>query len=279
MIYKKRCIDSNLENKIIELYIKGCPLDEIEKITGISKSVLSFYFNANESKISLDDLMSFRANGKSILVIADTHIGSEYENLKYIDLAYDMGVAKNVSSCLHLGDIIQGKFNQSDKTLEYQMEVLEKIYPEPTEFDTNLLMGNHDYAVFEYYPYYKEILENKKGLNPLGYKRVYFSWNDYLFAMDHKVKQISDTFIYDNCAVDFIGHGHELKIKAEDKLKAPTCSDDIMNKQSGSYPAFMIVNMDDNLISTDIYTFENNKAVLSKENYYEKILTKKNKVK
>lgn len=279
MIYLKRNISTSLEDKMIKLYTAGYKLDDIEKITGISKSVLSFYFNTNESKISLDDLMSFRANGKSILVIADTHIGSEYENLKYIDLAYDMGVAKNVSSCLHLGDIIQGRFNQSDKTLEYQMEVLEKIYPEPTEFDTNLLMGNHDYAVFEYYPYYKEILENKKGLNPLGYKRVYFSWNDYLFAMDHKVKQISDTFIYDNCAVYFIGHGHELKIKAEDKLKAPTCSDDIMNKQSGSYPAFMIVNMDDNFISTDIYTFENNKAVLSKESYYEKILTKKNKVK
>jgi predicted phosphodiesterase len=279
MIYLKRNISTSLEDKMIKLYTAGYKLDDIEKITGISKSILSFYFNANESKISLDDLMSFRANGKSILVIADTHIGSEYENLKYIDLAYDMGVAKNVSSCLHLGDIIQGRFNQSDKTLEYQMEVLEKIYPEPTEFDTNLLMGNHDYAVFEYYPYYKEILENKKGLNPLGYKRVYFSWNDYLFAMDHKVKQISDTFIYDNCAVYFIGHGHELKIKAEDKLKAPTCSDDIMNKQSGSYPAFMIVNMDADYLSTDIYTFENNKAVLSKENYYEKILTKKNKVK
>ena len=279
MIYLKRNISTSLEDKMIKLYTAGYKLDDIEKITGISKSVLSFYFNTNDSKISLDDLMSFRANGDSILVIADTHIGSEYENLKYIDLAYDMGVAKNVSSCLHLGDIIQGRFNQSDKSLEYQMEVLEKIYPEPTEFDTNLLMGNHDYAVFEYYPYYKEILENKKGLNPLGYKRVYFSWNDYLFAMDHKVKQISDTFIYDNCAVYFIGHGHELKIKAEDKLKAPTCSDDIMNKQSGSYPAFMIVNMDDNFISTDIYTFENNKAVLSKENYYEKILTKKNKVK
>jgi predicted phosphodiesterase len=279
MIYLKRNISTSLEDKMIKLYTAGYKLDDIEKITGISKSVLSFYFNANESKISLDDLMSFRANGDSILVIADTHIGSEYENLKYIDLAYDMGVAKNVSSCLHLGDIIQGRFNQSDKTLEYQMEVLEKIYPEPTEFDTNLLMGNHDYAVFEYYPYYKEILENKKGLNPLGYKRVYFSWNDYLFAMDHKVKQISDTFIYDNCAVYFIGHGHELKIKAEDKLKAPTCSDDIMNKQSGSYPAFMIVNMDADYLSTDIYTFENNKAVLSKENYYEKILTKKNKVK
>ena len=279
MIYLKRNVSTSLENEIIKLHVEGHSLDEIEKITGVRKSVLSFYFQPDESGISLDDLMTFRTYGKSILVIADTHIGSEYENLTYIDEAYNMGIKKNVVSCLHLGDIVQGKFNQCDKTLDYQMKMLDKRYPEPNEFETNLLMGNHDYVVFEYYPYYKELLENKKGLNPLGYKRVYFSWNDYLFAMDHKVKQISDTFIYDNCAVYFIGHGHELKIKAEDKLKAPTCSDDIMNKQSGSFPAFMIVNMDDNFLSTDIYTFENNKAVLNEECYFGKVLTKKNKVK
>ena len=279
MIYLKRNISTDLEKTIIKLYIDGYNLDEIEKITNVSKNILGLYFDPKRDSVSLDDLMSFRFNGESMLIIADTHIGSEYENLKYIDEAYNIGIKNGVSSCIHLGDIIQGNFNQGDKTLDYQMNVLDKLYPEPDEFETNLLLGNHDYAVFEFFPYYKELLENKKGLNVLGYKRAYFSWNDYLFSMNHKVKQIADLCTYDNCSVYFIGHGHELKIKAEDKLKAPTCSDDIQNKQSGSYPAFMIAYMKDNYMYTDVYAFENNKAVLNKECYFGKVLTKKNKVK
>lgn len=278
MIYKKRSIDSNLENKIIELYIKGCPLDEIEKITNVSKSVLVYMMNAKYDR-TIDDMASFRTYGDSILIVADTHIGSHKENLGYIDEAYDMGVKKGVASCIHLGDIIQGRLTPTDKTLEYQMDTLEKMYPEPDEFETYLLLGNHDYSVFEYYPYYKELLEAKKGLHPLGYRRVYFTWNDYLFGMEHKIKQVTEEILLEDCAEYFVGHGHELKIKTVDRLKAPTLSDDIMNQNNGAYPAFMIGNICGDELYVDVYNFDGYKAVLKKENYLAKTLSKKNKVK
>ena len=280
MIYKKRSVSSELQRYISQLYIQGRKLDEIEKLTGVSKVVLLQMLNAKSTYYTRDEMTSFKTYGESILIIADTHIGSKKENLNYIDEAYEMGIKQNVSSCIHLGDIIQGKFNQGDSTLEYQMDILEKRYPEPSEFKTNLLMGNHDYAVFEYYPYYKKLLEEKKNLNVLGYKRAYFNWNDYLFGMDHKVKQVNENLELDDCALYFVGHGHELKIKTPERLKAPTLSDDIINKDNGAYPAFMIATMyDDDYLEVDVYNFENNKAKIKKKSYFEKELKDKYKVK
>ena len=279
MIYKRRDISSELNNNIMQLYINGVSLDDIEKLTGVSKNTLLYVLNPRKFDLKRKEIPTFKTEGEKILVIADTHIGSHWENLKYIDEAYETGIKENVSSCIHLGDIIQGSFNKGlDKPISYQLKTLEKVYPEVSEFETYLLMGNHDYVVFEYDKDAKILLESKKGLHPLGYKRAYFNWNNYLFGMDHKIKQIEDDYVIRDAGLDFIGHGHELKIKSKDKLKAPTLSDDIINKESGAYPAFLIAEMYDNEVFVDVYNFKNNKAKVRKRNYFRKKLLEVNKV-
>lgn len=280
MIYKRSNIGTDLENYIIQLYSERKSLEEIQKLSNVSINTLINLLGTNNSYFTRDDYTSFKTYGERILIIADTHVGSKYENLKYIDEAYNTGIDLGVSSCIHLGDIIQGKMGfPGEKPLSYQMDYLKNGYPEITDFNTYLLLGNHDYSVFEYYPEYKEILENVKGLYPVGYKLAYFNWNDYLFGMEHKVAQINEPFSLSDVALYFIGHGHELKIKSETKLKAPTLSDDIMNKYNGAYPAFMVAYMIGQEIYVDVYNFENNKAHLKKENYFTKHLIKEYKVK
>ena len=280
MIYKRRDISSELNNNIMQLYINGVSLDDIEKLTGVSKNTLLYVLNPRKFDLKRKEIPTFKTEGEKILVIADTHIGSHWENLKYIDEAYETGIKENVSSCIHLGDIIQGSFNKGlDKPISYQLKTLEKVYPEVSEFETYLLMGNHDFVVFEYDKDAKILLESKKGLHPLGYKRAYFNWNNYLFGMDHKIKQIEDDYVIRDTGLSFIGHGHELKIKSQDKLKAPTLSDNIINKESGAYPAFLIAEMYDNEVFVDVYNFKNNKAKVRKRNYFRRKLLEVNKVK
>lgn len=280
MIYKRRDISSELNNNIMQLYINGVSLNDIEKFTGVSKNTLLYVLNPRKFNLKREEIPTFKTEGEKILVIADTHIGSHWENLNYIDEAYETGIKENVSSCIHLGDIIQGSFNKGlDKPISYQLKTLEKVYPEVEEFETYLLMGNHDYVVFEYDKDAKILLESKKGLHPLGYKRAYFNWNNYLFGMDHKIKQIEDDYVIRDAGLCFIGHGHELKIKSQDKLKAPTLSDNIINKESGAYPAFLIAEMYDNEVFVDVYNFKNNKAKVRKRNYFRRKLLEVNKVK
>ena len=97
--------------------------------------------------------------------------------------------------------------------------------------------------------------------------------------MEHKIKQVTEEILLEDCAEYFVGHGHELKIKTVDRLKAPTLSDDIINKESGAYPAFLIAEMYDNEVFVDVYNFKNNKAKVRKRNYFRRKLLEVNKVK
>ena len=90
MIYKRRDISSELNNNIMQLYINGVSLDDIEKLTGVSKNTLLYVLNPRKFNIKREEIPTFKTEGEKILVIADTHIGSRWENLKYIDEAYDI---------------------------------------------------------------------------------------------------------------------------------------------------------------------------------------------
>ena len=108
MIYKRRNIGTDLENYIIQLYSERKSLEEIQKLSNVSINTLMNLLGTNYSYFTRDDYTSFKTYGERILIIADTHVGSKYENLKYIDEAYNTGIDLGVSSCIHLGDIIQG---------------------------------------------------------------------------------------------------------------------------------------------------------------------------
>ena len=291
MIYRVSDLKKEVKEYICKsYYYNNVSIDEICSLIHASRNtiicVLNEYYKRNckrelqfvKEVCRRDELPSFKTDAQSILIIADTHIGSRLENLKYIDEAYETGVKLGVDLCLHLGDIIQAELNHSDKPIAYQLDILENYYPEPSEFMTEVLLGNHDFRVFETNPEAKKILESKKQMNVLGYKRAYFDWCNYMFAMEHKVKHFDDELPYDDVALNFTGHGHELKIKSDARLKTPTLSDDIINKTNGAYPAFLIANMEDEKVFVDVYNFKDNKAKVRKKNFYTRELIDSYKV-
>lgn len=266
-IYKSYCFDEKTVN-------------DLSKELNISKNTIISLLNTYyKEEVKREELPSFKTDAKSLLVIADTHIGSKYDNLNYIDEAYNTGLKVGVDACLHLGDIIQANMSYSDKSIEYQLDAFVNKYPEPDEFVTHVLLGNHDYKLFENDSNAKGILEAKKQMLIYGYKRAYFDWCNYMFAMEHKIKYISEDMPFDDIALNFTGHGHELKLKSEARLKAPTCSDDIMNKNNGAYPGFMIANMDNDEVIIDVYDYKDNKARVRKKEFYVRNLIDSYKVK
>lgn len=279
MYYKRNNIGPGLKEKILDLYAQGIPTQEIALLTGASVNAQAYLFKKEGLPLIPEDIASFNTNAESILIIADTHIGNKDECLPYIDEAYNVGVREGVGCCLHLGDIIQGNFTPGDKTIDYQLETLDKVYPEPNEFDTYLLLGNHDYVIFENVPWTKQVLESKKGLHTLGYRRAYFNWCNYLFSMDHKIRQIEDDISVNDVAAFFVGHGHEVKIRNERSLKAGTLSNNIINKTNGAYPSFFIAHLYNDRLYVDVYDFDNNKAKVRKKNYFKRKLEDIEKVK
>ena len=279
MIYKLNDLDDKIKKYIIKKYNQDHSIKDIEKELNISRNTIISLFSKEDVVYLKSDCSSFELNKNKILIISDTHIGSKKDNLKYIDLAYETGLKNNVGACLHLGDIIQGEYDKTNKSIDYQLDILENKYPNISEFNTYLLLGNHDYNVFEAIKEYKEILESRKDIITLGYKKVYFNWCNYLYAMEHKVKQLSDEMLLEDVALSFIGHGHELKLKSQSKLKVPTLSDDIINQTNGAYPAFLIAQLLDNHLSVDVYNFKKDEAKIKRKKYFENLLIESYKVK
>lgn len=271
MLHDINGYSEKLRTFILKAYKLGNPVDNIVRITGLKKNIVLTLLDKEGIKFENKELPSFATTGEKVLVIADTHIGSMFENFRYIDEAYEFGLKENVSSCLHLGDIVQGMYDKTAYGLDMQMRALEDKYPDVDEFLTYLLMGNHDYGVFNDSPEYQKVIRNKKGLVDLGYKKVYFDWNGYLFSMEHKIKQ-TNIYIpeYDNL-LTLVGHGHELKLKSNMRLKNPTLSDDIMNHSVGQEPGFNILRMEDKYVYVDAYKFDEfGKVKVKKRNYYKR---------
>ena len=271
MLHDINKYSEKLRTFILKAYKLGNSVDTIVRITGLKKNIVLTLLDHEGIKFENKELPSFVTTGDKLLVIADTHIGSMFENFGYIDAAYEFGLKQNVSSCLHLGDIVQGMYDKTAYGLDMQMRAIEEKYPDIDEFFTYLLMGNHDYGVFNNSPEYQRVIRNKKGFVDLGYKKVYFDWNGYLFSMEHKVKQTSIMIPeYDNLLTS-VGHGHELKLKSNMRLKNPTLSDDIMNHSVGQEPGFNILRMDDKYVYVDAYKFDEfGKVKVKKRNYHKR---------
>ena len=271
MLHDIKKYSEKLKAYILKAYKLGYSVDVIASITGLKKNIVLTLLDHEGIKFQNSELPSFSTTGDKILVVADTHIGSMYENFGYIDEAYEFGIKENVSSCLHLGDLIQGMYDKTAYGLDMQMKMIEEKYPEPDEFITYLLMGNHDYGVFNDSPEYQRVINNKKGLVDLGYKKIYFEWNGQLLSMEHKLKR-TDIFIpeYDNL-LTLVGHGHELKQKSSLRVKGPTLSDDIMNHSIGQEPGFIILEMDDEYVHVDAYRFgEDRKVKVKKKDFFKR---------
>ena len=271
MKYTMSDIDFRNIDYIYQSYMSGANFIDLSKELDIPvTSMLSLFFS-NKWPYERKDCPSFNLNCKKILLMADTHIGSKYENLNYIDLALNYGVKVDVGACLHLGDCIQGKMCDEDKKISTQLKTMEDVFNNFSEYPLYLIGGNHDKNAAEIYD--ETIDRLAKIFHFMGFKQCFFDWNNYMFVMYHMIKHFEDPMPLDKFALMLMGHGHNAQILTNAKLKAPTASDHIIHPDTGAQPGFMILTMDDNIVSVDLYGFEGNNVVKLKEKFHTKVLT------
>ena len=104
------------------------------------------YYNSKWSKI----YSSFKGDQslKKVLLISDTHIGSDIYNPKLIHNMYNFSKKKNVSCIFHLGDLFEGTQNSLGDMDEFkrQMKLFLNEYPNTSNdgIMTYAIKGNHD---------------------------------------------------------------------------------------------------------------------------------------
>ena len=244
--------------ELINIYIKD---KDISNYVNYQKEVSKIAYKLNkEGKRKMLPITYINSN--EVLIISDTHFGSEKENYKYIDLVYDYAINNNINNILHTGDFMQGTIKpviSSCQIIENQILYVLDNYPYDKSINNYILIGNHDYFIFrkdENIIYY---FAERKDLNFLGYRKVYLNWNNNLISLSHELKKHKIDVPRLETLVCFVGHRHELHIE-NNTIYVPTLSDDIKyyDNNFDNCPGFLKACIDDDNLNVYKYDINNN---------------------
>lgn len=149
------------------------------------------------------------------ILIADTHIGGDNENLKALDLVYNLCTNLGIHIIIHCGDFIDSFINGKnvDNFIGSQFEQIDralKLYPCDPEILNFICLGNHDmYALSKGNQNLALAFENRRhDLIPIGWNSGRIQVKKDKILVGHKVNK---KFPYENDeSVIVMGHKHLL---------------------------------------------------------------------
>ena len=163
--------NKQLYDRILALKNKGFVL--IRNITDNGDILYSFKNEPQEELICTQKLKLAAPNSFSAMLISDTHIGNELQNIKLLDKIYNYCQKQDIHIIINCGDLIDGNFsygNQITADPIVQLDTLIKSYPFDKEILNIMCLGNHDYSAFKSCVDAKTLLENARpDFIPLGY--------------------------------------------------------------------------------------------------------------
>lgn len=169
------------------------------------------------------------------ILFSDTHLGSIYENMNYIEKGFDYASKKGIQYIIVTGDFIEGSYanytrcKDEYKSAEAQIEHVLKDFYYDKNISIIVLLGNHDLSTYltegiNIYPY----LSERKDFIMLGYKCGYIKRNNNYIQLKHDVNRIVNKNEVEQIYLYLIGHSHQFRcINSNNSisLKAPATSD------------------------------------------------------
>lgn len=209
-------------------------------------------------------------NESKIIIISDTHIGSIYENLDYLNQVYDYAIKHNVKTILHGGDLLQGPYkNVSNKyrDMETQINHLLETYPNDNSITNQIIFGNHDYQIIKTNPELQDLI-SRQDFNILGVRKSYFNWQDNLISISHKCPKYKVVIPNLETLVNFAGHAHKFSLHERKGILIPTLSDDT---KFDSAPGFLVATLTETFAYVELITFS--KTISEPQLVYKKSLS------
>jgi len=178
-----------------------------------------------------------------ILLIADSHIGSKYENLLYLEQAKEIAKKRRIKTIFHGGDLGDGLIDYLPIYKDYydQIEYILAAYSFFEDMDQYIMGGNHDRRYKDHgLDILKLLPEIYPNITPIGYYQSYFKVYNKIISFEHnskmrkKNKLINPEFIIS-------AHSHKGVFKKEE-VKLPTASDSNPNHEPiDSEPGFDVL--------------------------------------
>ena len=188
-----------------------------------------------------------------LLVMADTHLGSKFENMDYIYGTCEWGVKNSIKSFIHLGDAIQSTYKPVSKmynTFESQVYHLINDFPKMDGVTFYFLFGNHDFHTFSQKRELLQMVQERDDFKILGFSRAYVYYQSLSILLSHYCPKYNFCVPNIKSFVVLKGHSHFLSIR-DNTIFAPSNSDDMKNN---GIPGFLVLDQDESFLN--IYSKE-----------------------
>ena len=242
-----------------KLYDEGYSIEEISAITSLSFYEVIYILRHIKDNLPVDQLVSFKnIEEDKLLFLSDTHIGSIYENMDYINTAYKIAKEKGIHTVLHGGDLMQSTISNVADIYQDEKKQLEHIvrdYPYDSSIHTYILLGNHDFNTLKKSSYYMDILKERDDFTLLGFKRAYLSWNNHLISLCHTTKKYHLSIPSVENMLNLKGHSHKLSYNKVKSIDIPTISDDLLYHKN-THAGFLTGTMEHNNLEIGSYYFD-----------------------
>lgn len=208
-----------------------------------------------------------KINENKIIFIADTHIGSVFENISYLYQVYEFALENHVKTILHGGDLLQGTYKNVKKeyqNISMQIKHLIKDYPYSASITNKIVLGNHDFHIIKKNPnLLKEI--KREDFIILGIKKAYLDWQNSIISISHSCSKYHISIPNIETLFNFCGHSHKFTIHHDNSIYIPTLSDDLKDDNN---PGFLIATLNNKTILVEL--IEIKKSSTTKKLVYEK---------
>lgn len=173
----KKTNPAAINELVYSMLQRGITLGELEKKTNLSKlECLGIIKQLEESrfhtvkKIGFDDSALYiidktgsqdkkeyrhsigNSKEETFMVVSDSHLGSIYEQLSFLNYCYDVALERGIKKVYHVGDISDGYYTNRPEQIyslhaigfDNQADYIIRHYPKREGITTYFITGNHD---------------------------------------------------------------------------------------------------------------------------------------
>ncbi len=244
---------------IRKLYLEGYNPHEIAYITHLTFYEVIYALKQFGQGIDIPSIIAYDdIDEKKVIFIADTHLGSIYENLDYLREVYKYAKDNDIHVIIHGGDLIQSTFTNVSNKYRDEMRQVEHVvidYPSSKDITNYILLGNHDFNTMKKHDIFWDTLSSRKDFNLLGFKRAYLTWLKNMISVNHSTKKYHLAIPKTDTILSVHGHSHQLSYYKDKTISIPTLSDDLLQHQNAR-PGFLVGTQKEGYISLDSYYFK-----------------------
>ncbi len=177
------------------------------------------------SNTKIQQVYELESNHPKFIVISDTHFGSIFESIEYLEIVYDYAIKNGIKYIFHCGDLIEGEEYYESERIKWkyrniylQIEHILNDYCYDESIKNIILLGNHDVKSLKVRGIdLNDVLKERNDFISLGYRNGYIKVkNDYI-ALKHDIERMLNPNYPLATSLSFSGHTHQYRCKFDDK--------------------------------------------------------------